>query len=172
MPPLRKHLLRREVPLQPRFITFSRFQRLNFLSHATIADHFAACLERARRRHRFLLVARVAMPNHVHPLLVPRPRLLEGRVEVSALGLLSGIKRPLANAVIERWRAVAWPGPHCVSERKEYRFWQRGGGFDRNIRDGGEFAETIDYIHQNPVKRGLVDEAAAYRWSSARVRGR
>lgn len=28
--------------------------------------------------------------------------------------------------------------------------------------------QKIDYIHQNPVKRGYVDEAAHWRYSSAR----
>ena len=102
MAPVRKRLRRREVYLQPRFITFSCFRRLKFLGHPAIADQFAACLERARRRHGFRLIAWVAMPEHVHLLLIPRPRVIDGRAEVSVSGLLSAIKRPLAAAVIGR----------------------------------------------------------------------
>ena len=29
--------------------------------------------------------------------------------------------------------------------------------------------EKVNYIHENPVRAGLVDRAAEYRWSSARV---
>ncbi len=36
------------------------------------------------------------------------------------------------------------------------RFWQRGGGYDRNIHTAEELWEKITYIHRNPVKRKLV----------------
>ena len=29
--------------------------------------------------------------------------------------------------------------------------------------------EKVNYIHQNPVRAGLVDRATDYRWSSARI---
>ena len=29
--------------------------------------------------------------------------------------------------------------------------------------------EKINYVHQNPVKRGIVSKASEYRWSSARA---
>jgi putative transposase len=49
-----------------------------------------------------------------------------------------------------------------------YRFWQRGGGYDRNVTEGETVRQMIEYIHQNPVRRGLVDNAADWVWSSAR----
>jgi hypothetical protein len=30
-----------------------------------------------------------------------------------------------------------------------------------------KFMEKVNYIHQNPVKAGLVERAVDYRWSSA-----
>ena len=48
------------------------------------------------------------------------------------------------------------------------RFWQRGGGYDRNIWSSKEMEEKVVYIHRNPVKRGLVEQAADWEWSSAR----
>jgi len=49
-----------------------------------------------------------------------------------------------------------------------YRYWQAGGGFDRNLRGGGDLEEKIKYIHHNPVKRGLVERETDWAWSSAR----
>jgi putative transposase len=49
-----------------------------------------------------------------------------------------------------------------------FRFWQTGGGFDHNIFNEHPLHEVIRYIHQNPVRRGLVDEALEWKWSSAR----
>ena len=49
-----------------------------------------------------------------------------------------------------------------------FRFWQEGPGFDRNIFSPEALEASIDYIHNNPVKRGLCQKAADWKWSSAR----
>jgi hypothetical protein len=40
--------------------------------------------------------------------------------------------------------------------------------FDRNVRDAEEFSNELDYIHRNPVKRGLVEQPEDWKWSSYR----
>ncbi|WP_198532947.1 hypothetical protein [Salinivibrio sp. MA440] len=40
--------------------------------------------------------------------------------------------------------------------------------FPKLIQSDAMMWQKIDYIHQNPVKRGYVDEAAHWRYSSAR----
>jgi len=52
--------------------------------------------------------------------------------------------------------------------RKRFRFWQQGGGYDRNIVNGKTLDLTVEYIHNNPVRRGLVTDPVDWRWSSAR----
>jgi REP-associated tyrosine transposase len=52
--------------------------------------------------------------------------------------------------------------------REERRFWQVGGGYDRNIVDESTALKVIDYIHLNPVRRGLVERPEDWEWSSAR----
>jgi len=47
-----------------------------------------------------------------------------------------------------------------------YRFWQRGGGYDRNLWSPEEIHEKIHYIHANPVRRGLVVRPEDWPWSS------
>jgi putative transposase len=49
-----------------------------------------------------------------------------------------------------------------------YRFWQRGGGYDRNVNEPATIRAMIEYIHDNPVRRGLVKRAIDWPWSSAR----
>jgi putative transposase len=49
----------------------------------------------------------------------------------------------------------------------ERLFWQSGGGYDRNITEPSTLAAAIVYIHANPVRRGLVDRASDWTWSSA-----
>ena len=52
--------------------------------------------------------------------------------------------------------------------RSRRRFWQPGGGYDRNIECIDTLERMIDYIHLNPVRRGLVENAIDWQWSSAR----
>jgi len=63
-------------------------------------------------------------------------------------------------SLVKRLRAVGYKlelGP----------FWQKRY-YDRNHRNTREFAVTLDYLHANPVKRGLVKAAENWRWSSFR----
>ncbi len=45
-------------------------------------------------------------------------------------------------------------------------FWQKGF-FDFAILTDKKFGEKFNYIHYNPVKRGLVERAEDYKYSSA-----
>ena len=49
----------------------------------------------------------------------------------------------------------------------ERLFWQYGGGYDRNITGGKTLLRMIDYLHNNPVRRGLIERAIDWKWSSA-----
>jgi putative transposase len=40
--------------------------------------------------------------------------------------------------------------------------------YDRNITDAGTLLTMIEYIHNNPVRRGLVSQATDWPWSRAR----
>lgn len=48
-----------------------------------------------------------------------------------------------------------------------YQFWQEGV-HPELIQGEDMMRQKIEYIHQNPVKRGYVDEAVHWRYSSAR----
>jgi putative transposase len=53
------------------------------------------------------------------------------------------------------------------ANRVERRFWQAGGGYDRNLMEPTTIRHVIDYIHGNPIRRGLVNQADDWPWSSA-----
>ena len=45
--------------------------------------------------------------------------------------------------------------------------WETGGGHDRNIFSERARKNAINYIHENPVKDGMVESSVEYFWSSA-----
>jgi putative transposase len=51
--------------------------------------------------------------------------------------------------------------------RTERVFWQTGGGYDRNITCGKTLLQMIEYLHMNPVRRELVEQARDWKWSIA-----
>ena len=84
----------------------------------------------------------------------------------------AAIKEPVGRKAIEHLEAEA---PHWLTKitrkrgrRTERLFWQSGGGYDRNIDHPRTLWTMIDYLHANPVRRGLCIHPTDWKWSSAR----
>ena len=145
-------------------LTFSCYRRQPLLSKEHTCRYLAEGLEGARRKHRFDLWAYVFMPEHVHLLLWPRPQ------EYSISSILQTVKQSVSRRVVLELRKH---DPERLSSlatgqtNRPYRFWQDGGGHDRNVVSGSTAKAAIDYIHGNPVRRGLVADPTDWHWSSA-----
>jgi len=160
--PIRKRLRRREGFGDVRFITFSCYRRLPLLGNPRIRDVFASRLGAVHDVGGFELFAWVVMPEHVHLLLRPQD-------DAAWSGIASALKNSVARRVLHRWRALDAPILAKIrTDDGRCRFWQRGGGFDRNVRDMAEFTKAVKYIHRNPVERGLVRQPSDWNWSSVR----
>jgi putative transposase len=146
-------------------LTFSCYRRFRVLTAERTCRWLAEAIERARTKQDFALWAFVFMPEHVH--LVIRPR--QPVYAISAI--LQSIKQPVGQRAVRFHEANApqWL-PRITRHRGgsgERLFWQSGGGYDRNIDEPKTLRAMIDYVHLNPVRRGWVERAADWRWSSA-----
>ncbi|MBS3735309.1 MAG: transposase [Phycisphaerae bacterium] len=146
-------------------LTFSTFQRRPLFTGRHAAGWFLDTLAAARTRCPFRLFAYVIMPEHVHLVLQP----LSG---VTIRTILWRLKRPLTRTVLAWVRANSPAFLNRLADVRPsgktlYRFWQRGGGYDRNLRSASDVHEKIRYIHDNPVRRGLVARAEDWPHSSA-----
>ncbi len=152
--------------MAPRELTFSCYKGYQFLARDRTRHWFVEALQDARQEWPVDLWAWVLMPEHVHLLVAPR----EPNV---AIGEFQGaVKEQVARMAI-RWleeNASEWIPRITVKEgsRTRRRFWQPGGGFDRNVEKLDTLQLMIEYIHLNPVRRGLAQRAIAWEWSSAR----
>lgn len=126
-----------------------------------VKDFFAAELARARDAFGVELFAWVVMPEHVH-LLVRAPK--------SPWSIIArSIKTQTSKfAIAELKRSSRGETQVPMTPDGRPRFWQHGGGFDRNVRNDTEFTKAIRYIHRNPVERGLVTRPEDWKWSSVR----
>ncbi len=108
----------------------------------------AKLINKAAKKHNFMVLAYVFMPDHVHLLVFP----LNETYDMSAF--LKSLKQgPSQSAKKQGWIDTL--------------LWQRGGGYDDNVQGAEARRNIISYIHQNPVRKGIVEESWQYRWSSA-----
>lgn len=56
---------------------------------------------------------------------------------------------------------------HHTGRDTTYHFWEPGGGYDRNIIITKAAHAVVEHIHNNPVRRGLVDPPEPWPWSRA-----
>jgi putative transposase len=162
----RKQLRRFHVVGDLHELTFSCYRRLPLLTNNPWRVEFARAIDQAGDTYDFHLVAFVFMPEHVHLLVYPQ-------AEPAVPEYLSSIKRPVsvlakANLIASQSRLLEKLVIRDRPGRRVFRFWQEGAGFDRNLFTAKAITAAIDYIHLNPVRRGLVKEARQWRWSSAR----
>lgn len=167
MMPHRKTVRHFHEPGQLHELTFSCSQRLPLLTNDDWRERLAQCINAANQDAGVELVAFVFMPEHVHLLIRPtasNPSL--GRY-------LARIKQPFSKQIGEALKDHSSSLLHALTVRERpgkscFRFWQEGPGFDRNLFSPKTISSSIDYIHSNPVKRGLCQRAIDWKWSSAR----
>ena len=129
------------------------------------------------------LIAWVVMPNHVHVLIQPYQDYSLGKIIQSwksytgrriLLICRAGARHSQAGA--RHSQACARHSQACARhsqletqyfQKRHTSLWQREY-WDRYVRNANHFSACINYIHNNPVKAGLVAEAADWPWSSAR----
>jgi putative transposase len=106
------------------------------------------------------------MPEHAHVIIYPK----QENYDVSAF--FATVKLIVSRKALHLVKTQA---PEFLDQmvdrqprgRMSHRSWQRGGGYDRNLWSDAEVWEKIDYVHANPVKRGLCASPQDWMWSSA-----
>ena len=106
------------------------------------------------------------MPEHIHLLIYPQP------TQPKVTTILTTIKQSVSQRARLELRNTNRTTPHSMIDtrpdgRQVTRFWQRGGGYDRNLWSPKHIWDTIDYIHNNPVRRDLCQRPTDWPWSSA-----
>ena len=144
---------------QSHFVTFSCFHRQAKFISPKPCDLFVECLERMRHRYSMPIYGYVVMSEHVH-LLVSEPDH----------GTLADAMHYLKLSFAKRWRSrtqvsVQKADPNLGHHASS--FWEKRY-YDRNVRDEREFPVKLQYLHHNPVKRGLVHAPEDWKWSSFR----
>jgi len=130
---------------------------------------------------RYTLHAWCVMPNHVHVLFQPKPgwsmskivaswksytgRRISEYLKAGLAGLpASGLPGSSSSTTSPRRFATLQRGPSSTSSPTP--IWHREY-WDRYIRDHAHYVNVVKYIHENPLKAGLVARPEDWKWSSA-----
>lgn len=146
-------------------LTFSCYRRYPFLTRPRTCRWLAEAINQAGIDLGYKVLAYVMMPDHVHLLVFPS----HDSYDISVFS--RAVKQPVSRRAmryLEKYEPQWLPKLTRTRGKKTERlFWQSGGGYDRNIVEPSTLHTTIDYIHENPVRRGLVKHAIDWSWSSA-----
>ncbi len=141
------------------FITFTCYQRRQFLGNVRARNLAVKLLGEVRARYGLKVLSYVVMPEHVHLLINELPT-------VSPAKIVQVFKQRVSRRMCGKKRAR--PGQLALGfpeEADARRFWQRRY-YDFNVYSEKKLREKLDYIHMNPVKERLVGHPRDWVWSS------
>jgi putative transposase len=107
-----------------------------------------------RGRHPFKIEAMVVLPDHLHAVWT----LPEGDADFAT-------RWQLIKSAFSRSLPAGEPISPSRAAKGERGIWQRRY-WEHTLRDAGDFARHINYIHINPVKHRLVTQVKDWPYSS------
>ena len=141
----RRNLPHLEVPGATYFVTFRCQRGIQLPSKAR--DLIIAAIQTCNGKT-IELDAVVVMADHAHAVF----RLIEPHKLGGVLRQIKGRSARLVNQLLQKDHRLK-PVPLWMEE-----------SFDHIVRHEAELQEKVEYIRQNPVRRGLVRKPEEYKW--------
>jgi REP element-mobilizing transposase RayT len=151
-------------PQQPHFVTLTVLHWIPVFTRPDTVNILLYSL-RFLSKDGLKIYARVILENHCHFVL--QSNQLDKDIarfkSFTARQLIEYLQVKNVKTILEQ---LAFYKKAHKNDRA-YQFWQEGV-HPELIQGEAIMRQKVDYIHQNPVKRGDVDEAVHWRYSSAR----
>jgi putative transposase len=110
----------------------------------------------------------VIMPNHVHYIMSTNPLerlsdIMRDFNRFTSQRITEVLKEMHRNELLE----IFFQAAKDEGRGNRYKVWQEG--FHPIAIDTGDFfQQKLDYLHENPVRKGFVEKPEQWRYSSAR----
>jgi REP element-mobilizing transposase RayT len=149
----------------PHFCTITILDWVPVFIDARFIDPLIESLSFCRAKKGLQLFGFVVMPNHMH--------CIAAADDLHAM--MRDFKRFTSRSIHERLVAdgrntvLAWlerAAQRARRERGEFSFWQ-DGFHPQAIRSRRVFEQKLRYLHENPVRKGLIAGPEDWRYSSA-----
>ena len=158
------HLFKSREQNLVHYVTCVTFNRVPVFRSEERCSLFIEALSDTRAKDPFKLIGYVVMPDHIH--------LLANPIELNITKVVGRLKGRSAMKILKSCRAedkvdvldrLALPRP--LSSGQTHAVWlQDFSSID--IWSHKFIRQKLHYIHMNPVRAGLCDHPAKWRWSS------
>jgi len=140
------------------FFTLVTYKRREFLVTPLARKCLRKAWQSVRSGYPFEITAVCLLPDHLHCIwkLPPEDNDFPRRWQQ--------IKKAFTRDYIRKGGAES-SQTASRHKKRERGIWQRRF-WEHQIRDENDLQKHIDYIHYNPVKHGLVEDAADWPWST------
>ncbi len=152
-------------PTHPHFVTCTILHWLPIFTRKESVQIVIDCLKFLQKKDNLKLYAYVILENHLHMVVQSDDlhKTMQSFKQYTAKQLLDMLKRENVKTILEQ--LAFYKKAH--HKEKSYQVWEEGYQ-PKLIQSNAMMKSKIDYIHNNPVKRGYVDSGVHWRYSSAR----
>lgn len=141
------------------FVTFGVYRHIPVFRCKFCAEEFLSNLRHYCDGEKCKLHGYVIMPDHVH-------LLVEIELSNNISNLIRNIKKYFTYLIQTHLNKKLPVDMNLFHQNNVFQFWERG--FDEvTISSNKMFWVKLNYMHNNPVKAGIVDKAENYLFSSA-----
>ena len=152
-------------PTHPHFITLTVLHWIPIFTNTKSVSVIIDSLKYLQKSDHLKIYAYVILENHLHLVASSDdlPKTVKKFKSYTAKEILKILKDNGVKTILDQ--LAFYKKAHKTDT--EYQVWQEGFQ-PKLIQNEQMMIEKIEYIHNNPVKRGYVDEAKHWRYSSAR----
>jgi REP element-mobilizing transposase RayT len=152
-------------PTHPHFITLTVSHWIPLFTNTKSVDILLDCFMYLQKNDNLKIYSYVILENHLHLVASSNDiaKTIKKFKSYTAKKLLKLLQEENIKTILEQ--LAFYKKAH--KKTTTYQVWQEGMQ-PKLIQDEKTMIQKIEYIHNNPVKRGYVDEARHWRYSSAR----
>jgi len=149
----------------PHFVTCTILNWLPIFTRKESVEILLESLKYLQKEEDLKLYAYVVLENHIHLVVQSDDiaRSMRHFKSFTAKALLKLLQKENAETLLKQFQFYK----KAHKKDKTYQLCQEGYQ-PKLIQTDAIMLNKIQYIHENPVKRGYVDEAIHWRYSSAR----
>ncbi len=153
-------------PTHPHFITCTVLNWIPLFTRKESVEILLESFRHLQKTDHFKLYAYVILENHLH-IVASSNDIGQSMAKFkrhTARALIKLLQKENVKTILDQ--LTFYKKAHKTD--REFQLWQEGIQ-PKLIQSDATMISKIKYIHENPVKRGYVDDASHWCYSSARV---
>jgi putative transposase len=151
------------------FLTLTVVQWIDLFSRKRNQDIIIESLAYCIETKGLCIYSWVIMSNHIHLIVRSENKNLSGTIRDMKKHTSKKLYESIQQFTESRQGWMLWLFKNSArqsNEHKNFQIWQSGNHAEL-LESKNFYEQKLNYIHQNPVRAGIVNESQEYRLSSA-----